>query len=300
VTEATIPTGSPAQPGTRSALSSSRRSRPREFDRPRFLWVVVIAALAMLFVPVVIVIAYSFNSSRSLVVFQGLTTHWYSAAVSDPDIRASLWASVEIALVTTVAAAVAGTMLAFGLQRGSRGVATVSDATLVARLVSPETATAVALLLLFTQIGMTLDRFTIILGHIALCLPFVTVVVRSRLATLNPEAEDAAMDLGATRMGALRLVALPALWPSIAAASMLAFVLSFDDFVTSYFTSGIGVSPLPIRIYSMLRFGVTPTVNAIGVMMMIITLAASAAAVVLMRVARRRTTTLKPQMEARS
>lgn len=271
---------------------SGRGRRPRDFDRPRFLWVVCGFSLLLLFLPVVVVLLYSFNSSRSLVVFHSFSAHWYSAAVSDSGIRASLWASAEIALITTAIAAVAGTMLAFGLHRGGRRLAALSDGALVARLVAPETATAVALLLLFTQVGITLSRATIILGHIALCLPFVTIVVRSRLGGLNPEAEDAAMDLGATRMGALRLVALPALWPSIAGASILAFVLSFDDFVTSYFTTGVGVDPLPIRIYSMLRFGVTPAVNAIGVMMMLITVVVSAVAVALLRLARRRAGTI--------
>ncbi len=275
---------------TESGTRQRRRRRPREFDRPRFLWVVCAFALLLLFVPVVVVLLYSFNSAKSLVVFDSFSTHWYSEAIRNSGIRDSLWVSAEIALVTTAVSAVIGTMFAFGLQRASPRLSAVSDAVLVTRLVSPETATAVALLLLFTQIGFTLDRFTIILGHIALCLPFVTVVVRSRLAGLNPEAEDAAMDLGATRMGALRLVALPALWPSIAAASMLAFVLSFDDFVTSYFTTGVGIDPLPIRIYSMLRFGVTPAVNAIGVMMMIITVVVSLVAAILFKVARGRTT----------
>ena len=270
---------------------SGRRRRPREFDRPRFLWVVCGFGLLLLFVPVVVVLLYSFNSAKSLVVFDSFSFHWYKEAVTNPGTRSSLWVSAEIALITTAISAVIGTMFAFGLQRASPRLSAISDAVLVTRLVSPETATAVALLLLFTQVGVQLNRFTIVLGHVALCLPFVTVVVRSRLAGLNPEAEDAAMDLGATRMGALRLVALPALWPSIAAAAMLAFVLSFDDFVTSYFTTGVGIDPLPIRIYSMLRFGVTPAVNAIGVMMMIITLVVSAFAMILFRVARRRTTT---------
>jgi ABC-type spermidine/putrescine transport system permease subunit II len=276
---------------TRSEAHLRRSRGPREFDRPRFLWVVCGFGLLLLFAPVVVVLLYSFNSAPSLVVFHSFSTHWYGAAISNPGIRASLWASAEIALVTTAVSAVVGTMFAFGLQRAHPRLTGISDALLVTRLVSPETATAVALLLLFTQLGFTLDRFTIILGHLALCLPFVTIVVRSRLAGLNPEAEDAAMDLGATRQGALRLVALPALWPSIAAAAMLAFVISFDDFVTSYFTSGVGIDPLPIRIYSMLRFGVTPAVNAIGVMMMIITLVVSVAAVLLLRVSRRRATT---------
>jgi ABC-type spermidine/putrescine transport system permease subunit II len=287
--------GRPAAVAVRPGVA--RHRRPREFDRPRFLWLVCAFSLLLLFVPIVVVLLYSFNSGRSLVVFNGFSTHWYSAAIDNAGFRSSLWASVEIALVATAVSAVIGTMLAFGLERAGRRTAMVSDAVLVTRLVSPETATAVALLLLFTQLGFTLNRLTIILGHLALCLPFVTVIVRSRLASLNPESEEAAMDLGATRLGALRLVALPALWPSIAAASLLAFVLSFDDFVTSYFTTGVGVDPLPIRIYSMLRFGVTPAVNAIGVLMMVITLVASGGAVLLMRTARRRTATFTQEDE---
>jgi ABC-type spermidine/putrescine transport system permease subunit II len=134
-----------------------------------------------------------------------------------------------------------------------------------------------------------------VLGHVALCLPFVTVVVRSRLAQLSPEVEEAARDLGATRMAALRYVVLPPLWPAIAAAAMLAFVLSFDDFITTLFTSGDGTAPLPLRIYSALRFGVTPVVNAIGMLMLAIALVAVGVAMALNRVARRRSSPMPPE-----
>jgi len=244
--------------------------------------------LALLFIPVLVVLLYSFNGTNSLVQLSGFSLHWYSAALSNAGIRSSLWTSLEVALVTTAVSAVLGTMLAFGLERGSRRLVQVSDSALVARLVAPETATAIALLLLFTQVGIGLTRTAVIAGHVALCLPFVAVVIRSRVAGLNREVEDAAMDLGCTRLGAMRLVALPLLWPAIAGASMLAFVLSFDDFVTSYFISGVGVTPLPVLIYSMLRFGVTPAVNAIGVMMMILTMAVIALAVPLLALGRRR------------
>ncbi len=276
-----------AELGRPRTATSARRSR-REGDRPRFLYAVVGLVLLFLFVPIVVVILYSFNAINSLSNLHGFSLRWYRQAIDDADLRASLGVSVEIAAVTTLFSAVIGTLLAFGLERGQRALAKANEGALIVRLLSPETATAVALLLLFTQTGIALSRLTIVLGHLALCVPFVTVVVRSRLAGLNPEVEEAAMDLGASRLAALRLVALPLLWPAIAAASMLAFVLSFDDFVTTLFTAGNGTAPLPLRIYSALRFGVTPVVNAIGVLMLVIALAAASAAALLMRVARRR------------
>jgi ABC-type spermidine/putrescine transport system permease subunit II len=263
-------------------------ARPREFDRPRFLWVFGALAMGLMLLPLAFVVLYSFNSGESLVRFAGFSTRWYREALTDADWHASLRTSIEIALVTTLACAVTGPLLALGLVRASRRVARPTDATILLRLVSPETVTAVASLLLFTKLGVTLSNTTIILAHIAVCLPFVTVVVRSRLVSLNPEVEESAMDLGATRLGALRLVVLPLIWPSIAASSLLCFVLSFDDFVTSVFTSGIGTSPLPVRIYSLLRFGVTPVVNAIGVLMFVLALILLAGAALLLRAAQGR------------
>jgi ABC-type spermidine/putrescine transport system permease subunit II len=262
--------------------------RHRGFDRPRFLWVAVGGVLALMFTPLAVVILFSFNSSKSLVDFAGFSTRWYRLALTSSDWHASLQVSIEIAVVTTVACAVAGTLLALGLQRGPRPATAPVDGTLALRLVAPETATAVATLLLFTHFGVALGNSTIEWAMVGFCIPFVTVVVRSRLASINPEVEQVALDLGATPIGAVRLVVLPLLWPSIAAASMLCFVISFDDFVTADFTAGIGTPPLPLRIYSMLRFGVTPVVNAVGVLMMTIALTCVAIGLVMMRVARRR------------
>jgi spermidine/putrescine transport system permease protein len=275
------------------------RHRPKSFDRPRFLWFLTGGMLSFLFAPVVVVVIFSFNGQASLVNMRGLSLQWYSEALgSSGGWLSSLWISAEIALITTLTCAVVGTLLAFGLARASTPVARGSEAMMVLRLVSPETATAVASLLLFTQLGLTLSNRTIIVAHIAVCLPFLTIVVRSRLASLNPEIEDSAMDLGARRLSAVRLVVLPLLWPAIAAASMLTFVLSFDDFVTSLFTSGVGLQPLPVRIYSMLRTGVTPVVNAVGVIMMVITGVVMIGAVVMMRAAGRRTPLYQEWREA--
>jgi spermidine/putrescine transport system permease protein/putrescine transport system permease protein len=139
-------------------------------------------------------------------------------------------------------------------------------------LVSPEIATAIALLLLFTGVGLRLGSDTIALGHITFSIAYVTVIVRARLLGIGHELEEGAMDLGATELQSLRLVVLPLMWPAILGSAMLVFLLSFDDFVTSFFTAGVGTPPLPLLIYGMIRFGVTPEINAIGTLMMATTI----------------------------
>ena len=153
------------------------------------------------------------------------------------------------------------------LARASRWAGSANVLMLIP-LVTPEIVAAVSALILFTQIKMQLSLTTITIAHITFSISYVTVVVRARLAGLNPELENAALDLGATRLQTLRLVTLPELWPAILAAGLLVFALSFDDFVISFFTTGESPQPLPVRIYSAIRFGVTPTINAIGTLML--------------------------------
>jgi spermidine/putrescine transport system permease protein len=255
-----------------SSVAEPGRKRRTGFDRPRFLWVLYTAICLYLFVPILVVIVYSFNSSKSLQVFGGLSFRWYRAFWNDPDIKNSLVASFEVAAVTMVVATLLGTLLAFGLVRARGRIGGSANILMLLPLITPEIVTAVGLLLLFGRMGMSLSLKTIILGHITFSISYVTVIVRARLSLLNREVEEAAMDLGATELGALRLVTLPALFPAIAASALLVFVLSFDDFVTSVFTSGAGTSPLPVRIYSLLRVGVSPEINAVGTTMIGITL----------------------------
>jgi ABC-type spermidine/putrescine transport system permease subunit II len=255
-----------------AVAEGSPRPRRRGFDRPRFLWALYVAICLYLFVPILIVIIYSFNSSRSLQVFGGLSTRWYRAFWNDPDIKASLVASFEVAAGTMIIATILGTLLAFGLVRARGRLGGSANILMLLPLITPEIVTAVGLLLLFGRTGTTLSLKTIALGHITFSISYVTVIVRARLSLLNREVEEAAMDLGATQLGALRLVTLPALYPAIAASALLVFVLSFDDFVTSVFVSGAGTSPLPVRIYSLLRVGVSPEINAVGTTMIAITL----------------------------
>ena len=266
----------------------SRRERRRDFDRPRFLRVFFIVFMFFTFAPIAIVALFSFNSSRSLQNFTGFSTQWYDEFFSSVGLRESLIASIEIAFVTMVVATVLGTTLAFGLVRAQSRVARSSNVLMLIPLVTPEIVAGTSALLLFAQIGIDLSLLTIMIAHITFSISFVTVIVRARLSALNREVEEAALDLGATRIQTLRLIVLPALWPAILASALLIFALSFDDFVISFFTTGESPTPLPVQIYSSIRFGVTPTINAIGTSMLAISFLVLAVAVALPRLLGRR------------
>jgi spermidine/putrescine transport system permease protein/putrescine transport system permease protein len=258
---------------TRPAVATRRQPRPRRgFDRPRFLAVFTGLVFVYLFMPILVVFWYSFNSRKSTQIFGTFSLTWYQTLLNDPIMKGSLFASIQIALVTMVVSALLGTLLAFGLVRARSRLNRPTDVMMLLNLVSPEIVTAIALLLVFTQLGLTLDLKTVMLGHITFSIAYVTIIVRARLASMNKEVEEAALDLGATNLQAVRLVTLPLLWPAIIASGLLVFVMSFDDFVTSYFVSGIGVVPLPVRIYSAIHNGVTPEINAVGTVMMVITI----------------------------
>ena len=267
---------------------ASRSAPPREFDRPRFLKWFLVAFLVFTLAPIVIVALFSFNSSKSLQNFDGFSLQWYRDFLNDTQLRESLFASLEIALVTMIVATILGTMLAYGLVRTRARFGGGVNVLMLIPLVTPEIVAGVSALLLFTQIGMQLSLATVMIAQITFSISYVTVVVRARLAGLGRDVEEAAMDLGATRLQTLRLITLPALWPAIVAAALLVFALSFDDFVLSFFTTGTSPQPLPVRIYSSIRFGVTPTINAIGTLMMLISLATIALAVALPRLVGRR------------
>jgi spermidine/putrescine transport system permease protein len=242
-----------------------------------------IAFFLFSFAPLAVVVLFSFNNERSLQVFGGFSLRWYQAFFESESLRGSLIASLEIALVTMVVSTVLGTLLAFGLVRARTRWSGSANVLMLIPLVTPEIVAGVSALLLFTQLGMQLSLLTIMIAHITFSISYVTVVVRARLASLNPEVEQAAMDLGATRWATFRLVVLPALWPAVLAAGLLVFALSFDDFVLSFFTTGESPQPLPVRIWSAIRFGVTPTINAIGSMMLAISLITITLALILQR-----------------
>jgi len=275
-------------PAARSDAVPARRRPPKAFDRPRFLRLFTGLFFVFLFAPIVLVVLFSFNSSRSLQNFDGFSLRWYERFFESESLRSSLLASIEIALVTMVVATALGTLLAYGLVRARTRWSGALNVVMLVPLVTPEIVAGASALLLFTQVGFQLSLTTIILGHITFSISYVTVVVRARLATISREVEDAALDLGATRVQTFRLVTLPELWPAILAAGLLVFALSFDDFVMSFFTTGESPQPLPVRIWSAIRFGVTPTINAIGSFMLAISLVTIGLALLLPRLLGRR------------
>jgi spermidine/putrescine transport system permease protein len=258
------------------------------FDRPRFLRLFFGLFLIFTFAPLAIVALFSFNSTPSLQDFSGFSLQWYDEFFSSVGLRESLMASIEIGLVTMAVGTVLGTTLAFALVRARSRVAHTGNVLMLIPLVTPEIVAGVSALVLFTQIGVDLSLLTIMIAEITFSISFVTVIVRARLSALNREVEEAAMDLGATRMETLRLVVLPALWPAIIAAALLIFALSFDDFVIAFFTTGEDPTPLPVQIYSSIRFGVRPTINAIGTFMLVFSFLIVALAIFLPRLLGRR------------
>jgi spermidine/putrescine transport system permease protein len=254
-----------------------------DFDRPRFLRVYTGIFFVFMFLPILLVVVFSFNNQRSLQRFTGFSFEWYQRFFDNESLTSSLRASIEIATVTMLVGTFLGTLLAFGLVRARTRWVGGANILMLIPLVTPEIVAGVSALLLFTQLGLRLSLLTIMLAHITFSISYVTVVVRARLAALHPEVEQAAMDLGASRIQTVWLVVLPALWPAILASALLTFALSFDDFVLSFFTTGESPQPLPVRIWSAIRFGVTPTINAIGTLMLAISVFCIGLAVLLPR-----------------
>lgn len=260
-----------AESRARPAAGGRRAPKVRPWRRlsaRAALWTVTGATLAFLLVPVVVVAVFSLNSHDSLTTFGHPTLDWYRKLAGDSNLLSSVKASIGIAAATTAIAGALGTLLAFGLVRGRTRWARPTEGALLLTLVSPEVATAMSLFVLFTSISIPLSLRTVLLGHVTFSIVYVTIIVRARMADLRRDVEEAARDLGASELATLRLVVLPQLLPTLVGAGILVFVLSFDDFVTSYFMAGTGVSPLPVFIYGMIKFGVSPEINAVGTVMM--------------------------------
>ena len=220
--------------------------------------------LAFLYLPIVILIIYSFNASRLVTVWGGWSLRWYVEFFDDRDMMDAAWMSLRVAAASATIATLLGTLAAVALSRGERfrGRALFSSM-LYAPLVMPEVITGISLLLMFVALDLERGFWTVTAAHATLTLCFVTVVVTSRLSALDRSLEEAAMDLGCDPLRAFLAVTLPLIWPAIAAGWMLAFTLSLDDVVIASFTTSPGSATLPIRIFSEVRLGVKPEINAI-------------------------------------
>jgi putrescine transport system permease protein len=244
--------------------------------------------LAFLYVPLLLVVAFSFNASRLATVWGGVSVRWYAALLENGPLKEAAWLSVRIAVVSATLATVLGTLAAVALARGRRFPGrTAFTGMIYAPMVMPEVITGLSLLLLFVALGLDRGFWTVVVAHTTLALAFVTVIVLARLRELDPELEEAAIDLGATPLAAFVTVTLPLVAPAVAGGFLLAFTLSFDDLVLASFASGPGATTLPMRIYSSVRLGVTPEVNAAASLMVLAAFAAIGGAAVLSRPGRR-------------
>jgi putrescine transport system permease protein len=225
-------------------------------------------ALAFLYLPVILLVVYSFNASRLVMVWGGFSTHWYAALAANAPLREAAWVTLRVAFLSASVATVLGTLAAIVLARYGRFRGrTLFTGMVYAPMVMPEVITGLSLLLLFVALGLDRGFWTVTLAHTTLTLSFVAVIVQARLATLDRQLEEAAVDLGATPLVAFLTVTLPLLAPAIGAGFLLAFTLSLDDLVVASFTSGPGATTLPMRIYSQVRLGVTPEINAASTLM---------------------------------
>ncbi len=262
----TTAAASDVRPAGRVATATGR---PRFVFGQRLLTWFALAVFLFLYVPIFILVIYSFNANDVVGVWSGFSLEWYRVLFRDQAIASALRVSLWVAAWSTVISTILGTLAALVLERYRfRGKLTF-DAVLYLPIIIPDIVMALSTLLFFVIVAVPLSRATVLIAHIAFNISFVAVVVRARLADMDRRLEEAAADLGADEWTTFRRVTLPLLMPGIIAGALLAFTLSLDDFVITFFVSGPGSTTLPVRVYSMIKFGVTPEVNAISTLMLL-------------------------------
>jgi spermidine/putrescine transport system permease protein len=230
------------------------------------LWLRIYALLAYAYIyfPILILIIFSFNTQKINVRWEGFTLQWYKVLFNDQNVILATRNTLVIAFTSTIISTVIGTLAALALQRYRFPGYGAAESLLYVPVIIPEVVMGISLLAFFASIGLTLGLGTITLSHIAFNIPFVTLVVRARLHGFDKSIEEAAMDLGANELTTFWRVTLPTIMPGVLSGALLAFTLSLDDYVITYFTAGPGSTTLPLRIFSMVRFAVTPEVNALS------------------------------------
>ena len=220
---------------------------------------------AFLYLPMLILVIYSFNKSKLVTVWAGFSMKWYGELLSNQAFLDAAWVTLKVAVFSSTIATILGTMAAYVLVRGGRFFGrTLFSGMIYAPLVMPEVITGLSLLLLFIGIGIDRGVLTIVLAHTTFSMCFVSVVVSSRLATFDRSLEEAALDLGASPLTAFRLITLPIIAPAVISGWLLAFTLSLDDLVIASFASGPSATTLPMKIWSSVRLGVSPEINALS------------------------------------
>ncbi|MFG1359653.1 ABC transporter permease [Xanthobacter pseudotagetidis] len=240
---------------------------------------------AFLYIPILLLVIYSFNDSRLVTVWGGFSTRWYWSLLENEQLLDAAWVTLRVAFVSALVATVLGTMAALALTRYGRFRGrTLFSGMIYAPLVMPEVITGLSLLLLFVAVDFDRGFWTVTLAHITFTMCFVAVVVQSRLVTFDMTLEEAALDLGSPPLKTFFTITLPLILPAVISGFMLAFTLSLDDLVIASFTTGPGATTLPMRIYSQVRLGVTPEINAVcTILIAIVTVVVIVASVVTKR-----------------
>lgn len=228
----------------------------------------LVVGFAFLYLPMLILIIYSFNESKLVTVWGGFSTKWYGELMQDEQFLNAAWVTLKVGFLSATAATILGTMAAYVLVRTNKFKGrTLFSGMIYAPLVMPEVITGLSLLLLFISLDINRGVFTIVLAHTTFAMCFVSVVVSSRLASFDKSLEEAALDLGCTPFDAFKSVVLPAIMPAVVSGWLLAFTLSLDDLVIASFTAGPSSTTLPIKIFSSVRLGVNPQINALSTIM---------------------------------
>ena len=242
---------------------------------------------AFLYLPMILLVVYSFNESRLVTVWAGFSTKWYGELFRDQEFLDAAWVTLKVGIFSSTLATVLGTMAAYVIVRAGRFPGrTLFSGMIYAPLVMPEVITGLSLLLLFIGIGLDRGVFTIVLAHTTFSMCYVSVVVSSRLTSFDRSLEEAALDLGCSPFEAFRLVTLPIIAPAVISGWLLAFTLSLDDLVIASFTTGPSATTLPIKIFSAVRLGVSPEINALSTLLIgIVTVGVITASIVTKRAA---------------
>jgi ABC-type spermidine/putrescine transport system permease subunit II len=241
----------------------------------------LVLGLLFLYLPIAVVVLYSFNDSRYVQVWKGFSVRWYETALANPNFTDALAVSVRIAFINALIAAVLGTLLAVGLGSLGRSLRLGVRAIMVLTIVIPEVIMGLALLIYFAKVGVPLSTFTILAGHVVFNTSIVAFIVGARLSSLETTLEEAAADLGAPPWKSFLTITVPLLSPAIFAGALLAFTFSFDDYVLSFFLAG--PQTLPLRIWGAIRFGASPEANAVASLIIVFSVTMIAFAVIVYR-----------------
>lgn len=239
------------------------------------LWLVLTLVYGFLYIPIAVLVALSFNEGGLPTVWSGFSLKWYGSLASNQQILSAALNTLIVALVSTAIATLLGTLLALGIEMRRRHGRAL-EALIFAPMIIPDIVLAIALLSFFSMLDITMGLHTIVLAHVVFNLAFVCSVVRARLKSFDWSIVEASSDLGASATTTFRRVTLPVILPAVIAGALLAFTLSVDEFIIAYFTAGAGraSTTLPMQIYSMIRFGITPEINALATIVMAVSIAA--------------------------